>query len=175
MENRKQKTKNEDRSRKRENFFVDRFSSSTEIFCPACGTRIERESAKFCRVCGKLLLEDYEPLDTLRASYRLQGRNFPATAPPKQNEITLFEENKNSASSTAWAFVVYSLVPYIGILFCPGALLMGGIGVFVSYRKPYLGGGQTAVYSIAVSFIVFAVQVFLWWLLYIIPELRKSI
>ncbi len=141
------------------------------LLCSACGTEAEREFAKFCRVCGKLLLEDYQPLDTLRASYRLQGKKFQFEA---EEEIPdLFKENKNSASSTAAAFVVYSLVPYLGILFCPGAFVMGGIGIFTAYRKPYLGGGRTSVYSIILSIIIFAVQVFLWWLLYIIPELGK--
>jgi len=141
--------------------------------CSACGAEAEREFAKFCRVCGKLLLEDYQPLDTLRASYRLQGKSFQFE---EKEEITdLFAENKNTASATASAFVVYSLVPYLGILFCPGAFLMGGIGVFVSYRKPYLGGGRTSVYSIVLSIIIFAVQILLWWLLYLIPELGRNI
>lgn len=139
--------------------------------CSACGAEAERDYAKFCRVCGKLLLEDYQPLDTLRASYRMQGKSFQFG---QTEEITdLFTENKNSASSTASAFVVYSLVPYLGILFCPGAFLMGGIGVFVSYRKPYLGGGKTSIYSIALSLIIFVIQILLWWLLYLIPELGK--
>jgi len=139
--------------------------------CSACGTQIERKFARFCRVCGKLLLEDYQPLDTLRASYRLQGKSFQFEQ--KEKIADLFAENKNSASSTASAFVVYSLVPYLGILFCPGAFLMGGIGVFISYRKPHLGGGRTSIYSIALSIIIFAIQILLWWLLYIIPELGK--
>jgi len=139
--------------------------------CSACGADIGREFAKFCRVCGKLLLEEYQPLDTLRASYRLQGKSFQFE---KEEEITnLFAENKNSASATAAAFVVYSLVPYLGILFCPGAFVMGSIGVFVSHRKPYLGGGKTSVYSIVLSVIIFAIQILLWWLLYIIPELGR--
>ena len=139
--------------------------------CSACGTQIEREFARFCRVCGKFLLEDYEPLDTLRASYRLQGKSFQFEQTEKITD--LFAENKNSASSTASAFVVYSLVPYLGILFCPGAFLMGGIGIFVSYRKPFLGGGRTSLYSLALSVVIFAIQIFLWWLLYIIPELKR--
>jgi len=141
--------------------------------CSACGTQIEREFAKFCRVCGKLLLEDYEPLDTLRASYRLQGKSFQFEQ--KEKITNLFAENKNSASSTASAFVVYSLVPYLGILFCPGAFLMGGIGIFVSYRKPFLGGGRTSLYSLVLSVIIFAIQILLWWLLYLIPELGRRI
>jgi hypothetical protein len=148
---------------------------STSLICPACGTIAKREFARFCRVCGKILFEDYEPLDTLRASYRMQGKTLQFEPKAVQETTSLFEENKNSASTTAWAFVVYSLVPYLGILFCPGALLMGGIGVYVSYRKPYLGGGRTSVYSIILSFIIFGVQIFLWWLLYIIPELGRGI
>jgi len=147
----------------------NRQSAIANHTCSACGAETEREFAKFCRVCGKLLLEDYQPLDTLRASYRLQGKSFQFE---QREEIAdLFAENRNSASSTASAFVVYSLVPYLGILFCPGAFLMGGIGVFVSHRRPYLGGGKTSVYSILLSVIIFVIQILLWWLLYIIPEL----
>ncbi len=141
--------------------------------CSACGATIRREFAKFCRVCGKLLLEDYEPLDTLRASYRLQGKSFQFEQ--KEKITNLFAENKNSASSTASAFVVYSLVPYLGILFCPGAFLMGGIGIFVSHRKPFLGGGRTSLYSLVLSVVIFTIQILLWWLLYIIPELGRNI
>lgn len=156
-----------------ERLFRNPQSASGNQNCSACGAATEREFAKFCRVCGKLLLEEYQPLDTLRASYRLQGKNFQFE---KEEEITdLFAENKNSASATAAAFVVYSLVPYLGILFCPGAFVMGGIGVFISHRKPYLGGGKTSVYSIVLSVIIFAVQILLWWLLYVIPELGRNI
>ena len=140
--------------------------------CSACGAEAEREFSKFCRVCGKLLLEDYQPLDTLRASYHLQGKSFQFELSDEQEAENLFEENKNSASATASAFVVYSLVPYLGILFCPGAFIMGGIGAFVAHRKPFLGGGRTSLYSIVLSIIIFAIQILLWWLLYLIPELR---
>lgn len=139
--------------------------------CSACGAEIEREFSKFCRVCGKLLVEDYQPLDRLRASYRLQGKKIQFDS--IQETENLFEENKNSASETASAFVVYSLVPYLGILFCPGAFLMGGIGAFAAYRKPFLGGGRASLYSIALSVVIFAIQILLWWLLYFIPELGK--
>lgn len=152
-----------------------RRSVSATLFCPACGTEAKREFARFCRVCGKILFEDYEPLDALRASYRMQGKTLRFDQKQIQETTSLFEENKNSASSTAWAFVVYSLVPYIGILFCPGAILMGGVGIFVSYRKPYLGGARTSVCSILLGFVVLGIQIFLWWLLYIIPELGRGI
>ncbi|MCY7345591.1 MAG: hypothetical protein LH614_05155 [Pyrinomonadaceae bacterium] len=144
--------------------------------CSACGTAVGRDYAKFCRVCGKLLLEDYQPLDALRASYRLQGKSFQFAAPEKSERPeteNLFEENKNAASATATALIVYSLVPYLGILFCPFALLTGGFGILTAYRQPSLGGGKTSAYSIVLSVIIFAAQVFLWWLFYIIPEVGK--
>ena len=176
MENGKRKTENNKSATKSAELSVTRYPLPVEKICTACGAKIEREFSKFCRVCGKLLGEDYQPLDRLRASYRLQGRNLPLIDKPiaDKAEITnLFAENKNSASETASAFVVYSLVPYLGILFCPGALLMGGIGAFIAHRRPYLGGGKTSVYSIVLSVIIFAIQILLWWLLYIIPELGR--
>ncbi len=116
-------------------------------------------------------MEDYQPLDTLRASYRLQGKNFQIA--DKEETEDLFAENKNSASATASAFVVYSLVPYLGILFCPGAFLLGGVGIVTAYRQPSLGGGKTSLYSLFLSLIIFTIQILLWWLLYVIPELGK--
>lgn len=161
MDNEKRIMDNSESESKPEKSSVVRYSLF--IACPACGTSAARDYAKFCRICGKFLSEEYQPLDTLRASYRLQGKSFHTA---EDQEIGgLFAENRNSASSTASAFVVYSLVPYLGILFCPGAFLMGGIGAFAAYRKPHLGGGRTAIYSIVLSVIIFAVQIFLWWLL----------
>ena len=157
--------------------------TTESLICTACGSEAGRRFARFCRVCGKLLREDYEPLDTLRASYRMQGKTFRFEAkavekplPPAATAAAanLFEENKNSASSTAWAFVVYSLVPYLGILFCPGAILLGTVGIYVSYRQPQLGGGRTSAYSIALGFVIFCIQVLLWWLLYLIPDLGRG-
>ena len=177
MENGKWETENERAMSNREKLFGIRYPFSVNAVCPACGASSARQFARFCRVCGKCLREDYQPLDALRASYRLQGKSFPIDS--KQETVNLnenlFETNKNSASETAWAFVVYSLVPYLGILFCPGAFLMGGVGVFVSYRKPYLGGRRKSAYSILLSFIILAIQILLWWLLYLIPELAKRI
>ena len=148
--------------------------------CAACGTEAGRDAAKFCAICGKILNHDYAPLDALWASYNLQRRKTAKeetpqkVQQPQKTEITdLFAKPPNGAAATAMAFVVYSLVPYLGILFCPGALLMGGIGLAISYQKPNLGGRQTATYSICLGAIVSAIQVVLWWLLYLIPELKR--
>ena len=148
--------------------------------CTACGVEAGRYAAKFCAICCKILNHDYAPLDALWASYNLQRRKTekvqqpPKVVQPQKTEITdLFAKPRNGAAATAMAFVVYSLVPYLGILFCPGALLMGGIGLAISYQKPNLGGRQTATYSICLGAIVLAIQIVLWWLLYLIPELKR--
>jgi hypothetical protein len=176
MENEKRKMKNERRDLHGENISAVKFPPSAEKVCSACGAQARRADAKFCLVCGKLLREDYQPLDRLRASYSLRRNGaFNFTDSRKTSEEmeieNLFEENKNSASETAKAFVVYSLVPYLGILFCPGAMLLGGIGIVMAYRKPFLGGARASVLSVALGFLILAAQIFLWWLLYIIPEL----
>ena len=172
MENGKRKTENKEREPNREKFSTFHFPLSV---CPACGMEARRGNAKFCLTCGKLLREDYQPLDTLRASYRMQGKTF-LLENAKREEITnLFEQNENTISHTAWACVVYSFVPYLGILFVPLAFLVGGFGYFVSFQKPDLGGRRLALTCIGLSVIVFVIQIFLWWLLYLIPELGRQI
>ena len=148
---------------------------TSSMICSACGAEATRETAKFCLTCGKLLREDYEPLDTLRASYRLQGKSFGLETPRKEETINLFQLNKNSVSETAWACFVYSLVPYLGILFIPLTIVVGSFGYIVSVNQPQLGGRKLSLASVGLSFVVLVVQVFLWWLLYIIPDLARTI
>ncbi len=175
MESGKWKVENEERALERGKFSASSFLLSNQNTCSACGARAARENAKFCRICGKSLSEGYEPLDNLRASYRLQRKSFSPENSQKRETVNLFETNKNSASESAKALVVYSLVPYLGILFCPFALISGSVGIFVSRRQPTLGGARASFYSIASTVIIFIVQIFLWWLLYFIPELGKNI
>jgi hypothetical protein len=143
--------------------------TATKNICAACGTVSVDADVSSCKVCGKLLKEGYFPLDNLRASYKKQTWQNEERKEMKN----LFEENKNTASETAWAFTVYSMVPYLGILFCPGAVVMGGVGMLVARRRPALGGGRTSAWSIAGGFLVLAFQIFLWWLLYYIPTLER--
>lgn len=71
----------------------------------------------------------------------------------------------SSLAGTARAFATYSLVPYLGILFCPGAVLLGTVGVF---------RGDTArdscYASLITGVVVLAVQLLLWWILYQAPR-----
>ena len=143
--------------------------------CPACGAAPIRDSAIYCIICGKILDEEYQPLDALRSSHRLQGRSFLIENSETEEVRDLFETNGNSASEMAWASFVYSLVPYLGILFIPATFVIGTVGVGVSIRHPKFGGGRLSLVSMALSVLTLAVQLFLWWLLYKIPDLRGQI
>ena len=87
----------------------------------------------------------------------------------------MFEINKNPASETAWACFVYSLVPYLGILFIPLTIAISTFGILVSLRHPASGGKKLSLASFGLSFPVLVMQIFFWWLLYIIPEIGRQI
>jgi tellurite resistance protein TehA-like permease len=76
----------------------------------------------------------------------------------------------NGLAGTAKAFATYSLVPYLGILFCPGAVLFGTVGVVKSYRSQDTSVRSVCYLSTAVGFVVLAVQLLLWWILYQAPR-----
>ena len=82
--------------------------------------------------------------------------------------------SENGAAATAMAFVTYALVPYLGILFCPGALLFGGVGLVRAWRAPQSGHTRAAVVSLALGLLVFCVQLLLWWILYKVPEWARG-
>ena len=74
-------------------------------------------------------------------------------------------------AGTARAFATYSLVPYLGILFCPGAVVVGTVGVVGSYRPGQTIEGRNVCYaSTIVGVVVLAVQLLLWWILYCVPS-----
>lgn len=162
--------------------------------CPACGARARREAARFCATCGGVLGGGYQPADSVRASYRFER----APAQPRAYRQAKLARTPRWASGcrggaragrglmpragvggatgTAFAFVTYALVPYLGILFCPGALLFGGVGLVRALRAP--GGGPAAArasaLSIALGLLVLCVQLLLWWILYKVPEWARS-
>jgi hypothetical protein len=76
----------------------------------------------------------------------------------------------NGASTTALAFVTYSLVPYLGILFCPGAIVMGGLGLLNWHRAPHRGGRRASSAAVIFGLVILSVQMFLWWILYKVPQ-----
>jgi hypothetical protein len=73
-------------------------------------------------------------------------------------------------AATARAFATYSLVPYLGILFCPGAVVVGTVGVVRSYSSTEAAAARTACYlSTAIGAVVLIGQLLLWWILYQVP------
>ncbi len=76
---------------------------------------------------------------------------------------------ENGAAATAMAFVTYALVPYLGILFCPGALLFGSVGLVRAWRAPQDGHARHAALSLALGLLVLCAQLLLWWILYKVP------
>ena len=73
-------------------------------------------------------------------------------------------------AATARAFATYSLVPYLGILFCPGAVVVGTVGVFRSYSSPQMSAIRKNCYlSTVIGVVVLIAQLLLWWILYQVP------
>jgi hypothetical protein len=82
----------------------------------------------------------------------------------------MLADQPNGLAATARAFATYSLVPYLGILFCPGAVVVGTVGIFRSYSSPQMAAARTACYlSAAIGVVVSIAQLLLWWILYQVP------
>jgi hypothetical protein len=73
-------------------------------------------------------------------------------------------------ADTARAFATFSLVPYLGIIFCPAAVVLGAIGIVRSRRSPQVGDTPNIFYvSTIVGLGVLGIQVYFWWILYHVP------
>lgn len=140
--------------------------------CSACGAQAQRKFAKYCPDCGKSLWEDYQPLDRLRASYRLQGKNFDFENKVKAEQVSLFEKSASPALDSAWAFLVYAMVPYLGVLFIPGAFLMAAYCLVKALIAANPQMIKNSLACIFLSVLIFSAQILLWWLFYAIPEFQ---
>ena len=148
------------------------------LVCPACGARARRLSARFCATCGRGLQElGYLPTDTLRASYHHQYQQPPlmpghqphrtcvARPLPRTPHGVRRSVPYNSATRLARAFVMYALVPYIGAIFCTGAVVFGVVGFLRARRAPPRGNPRAAARCILLGLVIFSAHLFLWWLL----------
>ena len=77
--------------------------------------------------------------------------------------------DQNGAFVIARAFMIYALVPYLGILFCPGALIMSVIGVAQSFRTPRRRVLLASSLGILATLLILTCQILLWWILYEVP------
>lgn len=77
------------------------------------------------------------------------------------DEVSLFEK-KPFASSAVWACAVYSLVPFVGVVFVPFIFVFGIVGL--------VRGESAALRAMAAGVLILTVQLVLWWLLYAVPQ-----
>jgi hypothetical protein len=83
--------------------------------------------------------------------------------------------NQNNAAASARAFATYALVPYLGILFVPGALLLSSVSVLNSYRLKQPSQRGAALGTMLVATLELAAQLALWWILYKVPQWSQAI
>lgn len=153
--------------------------------CPACSA-CAREQARFCATCGRALEGSYFPSDALRSSYHQQEtyeKKLRGTIQHKCDEKkekqeesaigNIFTVENNNVAKMALVCATYALIPYLGILLCPCALLFGGVGLIHSYRFAKYDGRKAAIASIVLGVLILCVQLVLWWLLYTIPDLNR--
>ena len=74
----------------------------------------------------------------------------------------LFDNEGNAAAGIALVLVFSALVPFIGILFCPLAIMAGGFGLFEARVMPRPGGTRLAATCIVFGFVIAGAQVLLW-------------
>src|SRR3712207_3210315 len=172
----------------------DSLTGAATRACAACGAPPRRSRARYCSTCGQELSREYVPADSLRASYRFErpretlgfraeGRGAPRGRQRRpwrrvRTQSVRTEmmpvKNSNGASTSALACVAYALVPYLGILFCPGALLFGGVGLFRSWRTPHAGGRRESALGLLLGLLLLCAQLVLWWILYKVPEWSRQ-
>ena len=85
-----------------------------------------------------------------------------------QSADPLFTRGAEPGSSTAWACVVYSLVPLLGIVFIPLAF---AFGVYSVLRPSEPRGSSDAIKLFVATVLILCAQLGLWWLLFLIPEM----
>jgi hypothetical protein len=72
----------------------------------------------------------------------------------------------DGVTQLARAFVIYALVPYLGILFCPGAGLLGFVGLWRARQRGQHAQVRAATRCILMGLFIFGAQMLLWWILY---------
>ena len=88
------------------------------------------------------------------------------------NPSVAFASESPLSSSVTFACNVYSMVPYIGIIFVPLAALFGGRDYLAARRADDSARARSALRFLGVSVSLIIFQLFLWSLLYIVPTLK---
>ena len=144
---------------------------ASAVSCPACGALARRAEAHFCATCGRGLREQtYAPADSLLASYHQQHSRPAMLIEQELSRVQvqqklpahMFDNEGNAAAGIALVLVFSALVPYIGILFCPLAIMAGGFGLFEARLMRRTGGARLSAYCIVFAFVIAGAQVLLW-------------
>lgn len=93
--------------------------------------------------------------------------------PESQNIFV--QRGHNGALASAWACVAYSLVPYLGVLFIPAGVVFGVYGIYTERNKPGVNTVKRFAVLAVITFVITGVQLFFWWLLFVIPTLGLKI
>jgi hypothetical protein len=174
--------------------FRDGHGAKTQILLPACQSCdafARRADARFCAACGQQLTTDYYPADALRASYRQiqtpfaphQPQPLPGRRSPRRDntlQVKKIDERAHAVSCPSLAFATYALVPYLGIIFCLPAIIIGCAGLInASYNVGNNRGHafyaatrrrRDSLAGIMLGVMILVMQLFLWWLLQKIPD-----
>lgn len=74
----------------------------------------------------------------------------------------IFAEEGNSSAAIALVLVFSALVPFMGLLFCPFAVMMGCYGLLEARFVPHTGGSRLAICCIVFGVLIAGAQVLLW-------------
>ena len=91
----------------------------------------------------------------------------------KEDADRLLFENEDGVD-LARAFLVYSIVPYLGIIFVPFAFATAVSGHLAARRRRDAAARTAALISMLSGGAILAVQILLWWLLYYVPTLHRQ-
>ena len=99
----------------------------------------------------------------IRSSYRLHGTLATNESAPDD----LFGDDAPLSGDIAWACVVYSMVPYLGVLF----ILPAFAAIIYGSLSPVVNRQRNLSMMTAAAIFILAAQIILWWLLYLIPKI----
>jgi hypothetical protein len=95
--------------------------------------------------------------------YRWRGPTGPATA--RFEPAARLISRQDTVTAFAFAFVTFSIVPFMGVLFCPAALLLGVFCMLRRLGQPLRLRSNRPMIALALAILVSTVQIGLWWML----------
>ena len=138
--------------------------------CPACGARGWRAAARYCATCGRGLRErEYSPADRLRASYRWPAVTQPARRECHARAVRLRRRRRNEQTERGYVFLAYSLLPFVGLVFCvcAYAYCKAGLRDALACRRKH--AASEARRGVAYAVLLAGAQAFIWLVAFVLP------